>query len=370
MSIVRTRVSRAELAEAAAARAAGAAKTGYLTRSASQRLPGSRSVPPVDQRRETAFPATMRADKVTYNGQQLHHLSGIASVTDVRYQMWDMFGPYDEIMDGGAFDKTLANSPDVQFLVNHKGLAMARTIPMPGRQPTLILAKVAGPEPTDNGLGMDAYLNGKRTDVSDLIVAVDDYQITEMSFAFMLLEGWWSDDFMTYKITEVDIDRGDVSAVNKGANPWTSIGARQQEILDQVRAMPASLVRAVWSELGQRPDVDMDLFYAGWKHATERDRAAAAAASAGKRAIAIAIDTDDDDDEDEDTMACPSCGAGNATDALYCDQCGASMTGAQPMDQMAAAGSAQRGAGSDSPRSAGGYSLTRVEAMIASVESR
>ena len=35
-----------------------------------------------------------------------------------------------------------------------------------------------------------------------------------MSFAFILDEGRWSEDFTTFTITQVDLDRGDVSAVN------------------------------------------------------------------------------------------------------------------------------------------------------------
>ena len=45
------------------------------------------------------------------------------------------------------------------------------------------------------GLGMDAWVNPKRTDVKDLVTAIDDGHIDQMSFAPMLEEGWWSDDF-------------------------------------------------------------------------------------------------------------------------------------------------------------------------------
>jgi hypothetical protein len=37
-----------------------------------------------------------------------------------------------------------------------------------------------------------------------------------------------------YTITEVDIDRGDVSAVNYGANPATSMSARAKQALDAI----------------------------------------------------------------------------------------------------------------------------------------
>jgi HK97 family phage prohead protease len=202
------------------------------------------------------------------------HLSGIASVTGITYEMWDMFGPFDESVRKTAFDNTLAAEPDVAFLVNHKGLTMARTIAMPGKQPTLLLGMRSGTKPEDNGLGMDSYVNPRRTDVTDLVTAVDDGQITEMSFAFMIVEGYWSEDFMSFEIAEVDIDRGDVSAVNYGANPYTSIEGRQQEILDEVRMLPAGAAEAAFRELAARADVDLDILYHAYMSGAGSDRAA------------------------------------------------------------------------------------------------
>ena len=50
------------------------------------------------------------------NGQQLYHLTGSPSVTDKPYEMYDMFGPYEEIVAREAFTDTLAAEPDVAFL--------------------------------------------------------------------------------------------------------------------------------------------------------------------------------------------------------------------------------------------------------------
>jgi hypothetical protein len=110
----------------------------------------------------------------------------------------------------------------------------------------------------DVGLRTEAWLNPKRQDVSDLVLAIEDRDITEMSFAFMLDEGWWSDDFETFKITKVSLDRGDVSAVNYGANPFTSIAARQQEILTDLRLAGPGVARAALAELMQRADFELD----------------------------------------------------------------------------------------------------------------
>lgn len=211
----------------------------------------SRNALPDERRaRLLDFPAKLRATPEKRNGQDMVHLQGHASVVDVAYEMWDFWGPYDEIIDGGAFDETLAADPDVAFLVNHRGLTMARTRPGPnGGKSTLEL------EMDDVGLLTDAWVNPKRYDVSDLVVAVDDGNVDQMSFAFMLDEGWWNDDFTTFKITQVDIDRGDVSAVNYGANPYTDIAARSREILANLAHMPVGIARAALRQLQERDDI-------------------------------------------------------------------------------------------------------------------
>ena len=107
----------------------------------------------------------------------------------------------------------------MSFLVNHKGLSMARTRNPSGGQPTLRLS-------ADPSLRARAYVNPERTDVRDLLHAIDDQIVTEMSFAFQLLDGEWDEEFGHFTITRIDLDRGDVSAVNYGANPYTVIGAR------------------------------------------------------------------------------------------------------------------------------------------------
>lgn len=194
--------------------------------------------------RSLPFAADLRAKLVDRNGQSVYHLRGIASVTDTPYEMWDLFGTYDEVVAREAFTETLANNPDVAFLVNHKGVTMARTT-----NDTLVLTMA------DEGLASDAYLNPKRQDVKDLVLAIEDRNIDQMSFAFMLQEGWWSDDFTTFRITKLDINRGDVSAVNYGANPYTSIAARSREIIADLDGLPTGAARAAMARLAGRQDL-------------------------------------------------------------------------------------------------------------------
>jgi phage head maturation protease len=106
-----------------------------------------------------------------------------------------------------------------------------------------------------SGLHSTAYLNPKRTDVRDLLVAIDDKTVTEMSFAFMLDDGEFNEDFSQFRITKVDLNRGDVSAVNYGANPYTSIAARSREIMAELEHLPAGAARAALARLQHREDL-------------------------------------------------------------------------------------------------------------------
>lgn len=194
--------------------------------------------------RSQAFTSQLRAEAVKRDGQDFNLVTGYASVVERSYKMWDWLGEYDEIVSAGAFDKTLSANPDVAFLVNHRGVTMARTT-----NGSLELSA------DETGLKSAAYLNPKRQDVSDLVHAIDDGVITEMSFAFMITSGQWSPDYTEYRINEVDLDRGDVSAVNYGANPHTSIAARSREILSALDQLPAGAARAALEQLRHRPDL-------------------------------------------------------------------------------------------------------------------
>lgn len=139
-------------------------------------------------------------------------LEGYASVTEAPFEMWDWLGPYTEVVRQGAFAKTLAENPATQLLLNHRGLAMAYT-----KAGTLRLAE------DETGLHMEADVNTARTDVRDMVTAIEDGNVDEMSFAFRITRSKWSPDFEQLDILEVDIHKGDVSVVNFGANPATSV---------------------------------------------------------------------------------------------------------------------------------------------------
>lgn len=187
------------------------------------------------------------------DGKEFVFVNGYATVYDRPYEMWDMYGPYDEVVSMGAADETLASNPDTAFLVNHRGLTMARTT-----NGSLDLG-------TDtSGMEYQAWLNPTRPDVQLLRTAIDDGEITESSFAFLITRGEWSDDFLTFYIRAFDINRGDVSPVNYGANPFTSVSARTREILNELSHLPGPAAREAVRRLSERlqipdaaPDVDL-----------------------------------------------------------------------------------------------------------------
>lgn len=197
---------------------------------------------PAGTGRLQAFPAkNLRAQAVKRDGRDVIQVDGYATVYERLYDMWDMFGPYSEGVRAGAATATLAASPDVAFLVNHKGVTMART-----SSGSLELSEDA------SGLAVVAYLNPGRMDVSDLVHAIDDRDVTEMSFAFRIDGGEWSPDFTEFWITGFDLDRGDVSAVNYGANPYTSIAARAGGVLADLEHLPLGAARAAQERLTAR----------------------------------------------------------------------------------------------------------------------
>lgn len=193
--------------------------------------------------RNQAFAANLRTQLVQHGGKDMIQLDGTASVVETWYDMWDMFGLYQEKIAKGAFDKTLAAAPDVAFLLNHTGMTMARTT----KSKTLQLST-----DTPGNLVSTAWLNPQRQDCSDLAVAVDDGDVDQMSFAFRIVDWEWNDDYDQFTIHEVDLDRGDVSAVNYGANPHTSISARAFQAFDGIAHLSGPALLAARGRLDAR----------------------------------------------------------------------------------------------------------------------
>lgn len=170
---------------------------------------------------------------------------GYASTYEQPYEMWDMFGPYEEIVDAGAGSKSLARSDlDVPLVLQHQQLRrIARTT-----NGSLFLSE------DDHGLrSLAPDLDPADSDVAYIAPKLRSKLIDEMSFAFRIEVGEWSPDFMTYRIREYDIHRGDVAIVGYGANPNTTGGLRAEpDIRALLRDASDEAARAALGDLLQR----------------------------------------------------------------------------------------------------------------------
>lgn len=185
-----------------------------------------------------AYPVQLEVRSASSGGPA--SVEGYASVVDVPFEMFDMFGSYSEVVRPGAFSRTLNANPQVQLLLNHAGLAMAYT-----KAGTLQLSE------DSTGLHMRAEVNPARSDVQDMLTALADGNVDEMSFAFRVTRQMWSPDYDQRDIQEVDLHRGDVSVVNFGANPGTSVA------LDVSRMSPAA-ARELRARIDERLAVSLE----------------------------------------------------------------------------------------------------------------
>jgi HK97 family phage prohead protease len=125
------------------------------------------------------------------------------------------------------------------LLIGHEGLPLART-----SSGSLRLAE------DERGLRVDATLEADDPDVQRLLPKVNRGDVSEMSFAFRVVRDTWSEDFDRRQITEINLDRGDVSVVAMGANSATSFS------MTDARAFLAALQRPEFDQLVQSLERD------------------------------------------------------------------------------------------------------------------
>jgi HK97 family phage prohead protease len=138
-------------------------------------------------------------------------VEGYAATTGSPYDM----GSYDETIARGAFATTLSKNPDVQLLLNHEGLPLARTT-----NNSLTLRE------DGTGLHFSALLDKSDPTSQALLRKIGSGLMDQCSFAFRTVSQTWNSDRSQREITEVSLDRGDVSVVNFGANANTPVAAR------------------------------------------------------------------------------------------------------------------------------------------------
>jgi len=190
---------------------------------------------------------------------------GHATVYGKGYEMYG--GPdkggWIEFVDAGAGKKTLSEKPDVAFLVNHEGLTLART-----KAGTLQLRE------DKVGLEVKAQLDTRVSIVNDIRVLMEAGNLDEMSFGFRVTRQkwldadgqevpWWDLAGIERHITEYNLNKGDVSIVNYGANPYTDASVRS--LTELVRDYPEELsedeiraaITVLESKLPDEPGADL-----------------------------------------------------------------------------------------------------------------
>jgi HK97 family phage prohead protease len=194
------------------------------------------------QRRNLPFRDVELRAKPDGTGGSTLTFTGYATVYDIGYEMEDWLGPFTEVMRAGAAAKTVSEGADVPFLINHTGLTLART-----KSGTLKL----GDDST--GLHTEAGLDPRNNAVQDLQSAMERGDIDEMSLAFWIVRQQWSPDYDQRDILEINLNKGDVSVVNYGANPNTAGSQMNSRDLAAAAArLPEDEQRALYERLAAR----------------------------------------------------------------------------------------------------------------------
>ena len=103
----------------------------------------------------------------------------------------------------------------MQLLINHDGLPLSRTT---NGSPQLAQ--------TPMGLEFDATVDKSDPVAAGVLRKIAAGLLDQCSFSFRVTRQTWDSDYENREIEEVDMHRADVSVVNQGANPNTSVNAR------------------------------------------------------------------------------------------------------------------------------------------------
>ena len=143
-------------------------------------------------------------------------VEGYAAVFNEPTNIGDVFT---EVVAPGAFRSAIARKDDVEFLINHGGLPIARSTA--GNLEML---------EDDRGLFIRAKLDPTDPDVQRIIPKMRAGMLDQMSFAFQATGQRWDTPAQGMDVrTITDVMLYDVSIVNRGAYPQTTIALRSRE---------------------------------------------------------------------------------------------------------------------------------------------
>jgi HK97 family phage prohead protease len=204
----------------------------------------------VEVRLASSTPVIKTRDDSTFN------LRGYATVYDVAYPIagGPEAGGWMEIIERGATAKSINDGADVKLLMNHEGIALARTA-----SGTMRLIS------DDLGMMVDADLDPESPYAQSVRSAVMRGDCDQMSFAFKVIQQNWNEDYSERRIREVMLF--DASLVTYPASDATIVqmnGASmdaeerdldpeaetvEDDLTSQIRALLAQLIAGEAAEL-------------------------------------------------------------------------------------------------------------------------
>lgn len=149
-------------------------------------------------------------------------ITGQPIVYDAPYIVRDAFGEFEERMHPGCASDVLKRGVDCRLLLNHEGLAMARTT-----AGTLQLLD------TPQALTFEATLDARQQLANDFAIAVERKDMTQMSVGMIVGRDKWgiSDGLETRDVYGLD-DLLDVSGVTYPCSPSTSLEIARRMALE------------------------------------------------------------------------------------------------------------------------------------------
>jgi HK97 family phage prohead protease len=142
-------------------------------------------------------------------------------------------GGWSETIARGAVDKSITEMDDVRMLVNHDGLALARST---AGSLTLRADEI--------GIYFEATMPTSVQQVRDLVALIEEGAVDQCSWAFMVTRQTWNADYTERTILEAKMY--DVSVVTYPANPATIVGVRADDApVDERNEQPAVEVRDI-----------------------------------------------------------------------------------------------------------------------------
>ena len=149
-------------------------------------------------------------------------ITGSAIVYDSPYVVRDIFGEFEERMMPGCVADLLNRGVDCRLLLNHEGLAMARTTAR-----TLTLAD------TPRSLNIEARLDARQHLANDFAIAVERGDMNQMSVGMVVSLDEWGDNgtLETRDVYKLD-NLLDVSGVTYPCSPSTNLAVAQRMAME------------------------------------------------------------------------------------------------------------------------------------------